>query len=168
MPEGGVHIVFLTYNQARFTRGFLEFGPISRRLVLGVGAVEHVLDQLHNLLALDQHRVYARDTIGIADFSQPSSEPRFHLVDVASGAVESFRVAHGRGSDPDHSGFVEKFSNDFGSHATSNGTGMGGGVPASRREQAAGRAVMDGGLRGVNQAGGGRVTGRFTVPQRRN
>ena len=31
-----------------------------------------------------------------------------------------------------------------------------------------GRAVMDGGLRGVNQPGGGRVTGRFTVPQRRN
>ena len=28
-----------------------------------------------------------------------------------------------------------------------------------------GRAVMDGGLRGVNQPGGGRVTGRFTVPQ---
>ena len=30
-----------------------------------------------------------------------------------------------------------------------------------------GRAVMDGGMRGVNQ-GGGRVTGRFTVPQRNN
>lgn len=30
-----------------------------------------------------------------------------------------------------------------------------------------GRAVMDGGLRGVNQAGG-RVTGRFTVPKRGN
>lgn len=30
-----------------------------------------------------------------------------------------------------------------------------------------GRAVMDGGLRGVNQAGG-RVTGRFTVPRRNN
>ena len=28
-----------------------------------------------------------------------------------------------------------------------------------------GRAVMDGGLRGINQSGG-RVTGRFTVPQR--
>jgi len=25
---------------------------------------------------------------------------------------------------------------------------------------------MDGGLRGVNQDGGGRVTGRFTVPRR--
>lgn len=31
-----------------------------------------------------------------------------------------------------------------------------------------GRAVMDGGLRGINQGGGGRVTGRFTVPQRNN
>ena len=29
-----------------------------------------------------------------------------------------------------------------------------------------GRAVMDGGLRGINQGGGGRVTGRFTVPKR--
>src|SRR3569832_1762038 len=43
--------------------------------------------------ALDQHRIYARDTIAIADFSQPSSEPRFHLVDLASGQVESHRVA---------------------------------------------------------------------------
>jgi hypothetical protein len=72
--------------------------------------------------ALDQHRIYARDTIGIADFSRPSSEPRFHLVDLASGEVESHRVAHGRGSDPAHSGYLERFSNDFGSYATSNGT----------------------------------------------
>jgi hypothetical protein len=72
--------------------------------------------------ALDQHQVAARDTIGIADFSQPSSEPRFHLVDLASGQVESHRVCHGRGSDPAHSGYLERFSNDFGSYATSNGT----------------------------------------------
>jgi lipopolysaccharide export system protein LptA len=31
-----------------------------------------------------------------------------------------------------------------------------------------GRAVMDGGLRGVNQNGGGRVTGRFTVPPKKS
>jgi hypothetical protein len=72
--------------------------------------------------ALDQHQIYARDTIGIADFSQPSSEPRFHVVDLASGQVESHRVCHGRGSDPAHSGYLERFSNDFGSYATSNGT----------------------------------------------
>jgi hypothetical protein len=67
--------------------------------------------------ALDQHQIYARDTIGIADFSRPSSEPRFHVVDLASGQVESHRVAHGRGSDPAHSGYLERFSNDFGSYA---------------------------------------------------
>ena len=72
--------------------------------------------------ALDSHRIAARDFIGIADFSRPSSERRFHVVDLRNGQVESFHVAHGSGSDPDHSGFLERFSNDFGSHATSNGT----------------------------------------------
>ena len=72
--------------------------------------------------ALDQHRIYARDSIGIVDFSRPSSEPRFHVVDLASGQVQSHRVCHGRGSDPAHSGYLERFSNDFGSYASSNGT----------------------------------------------
>jgi len=71
--------------------------------------------------ALDSHKVWPRDTIGIADFSQPSGDPRFYVVDLQSGEVESHRVAHGRGSDPDHSGFVERFSNHFGSYASSNG-----------------------------------------------
>lgn len=71
--------------------------------------------------ALDSHKVWPRDSIGIVDFSQPSADPRFFVVDLASGNVEAHRVAHGRGSDPDHSGFVERFSNDFGSYATSNG-----------------------------------------------
>ena len=72
--------------------------------------------------ALDSHKVYARDAIGVVDFSRPSNEPRFFLVDLMSGQVDGHLVAHGRGSDPDHSGFLEQFSNDFGSHATSNGT----------------------------------------------
>jgi hypothetical protein len=72
--------------------------------------------------ALESHKIGPRDTIGVVDFSQPSSDPRFHLVDLMSGRVDSHRVAHGRGSDPDHSGFVERFSNEFRSHATSNGT----------------------------------------------
>ena len=71
--------------------------------------------------ALDSHKVWPRDTVGIVDFSKPSNEERFYLVDLASGEVESHRVAHGRGSDPDHSGFVERFSNNFGSYASSNG-----------------------------------------------
>lgn len=65
--------------------------------------------------------VRARDAIGIVDFSMASADPRFHVVDLLSGRVESHRVAHGRGSDPAHSGFVESFSNTPGSEATSNG-----------------------------------------------
>ena len=72
--------------------------------------------------ALNQHRIAARDTMGVVDFSLPSSEPRFHLVDLMNGKVDSYRVAHGRGSDPDHSGYLQRFSNRFGSYATSNGT----------------------------------------------
>ena len=71
--------------------------------------------------ALDQHRIYARDYMGIVDFSKPSNEGRFSVVDLRNGQVDTYRVAHGRGSDPDHSGFVERFSNDFGSHASSSG-----------------------------------------------
>ena len=71
--------------------------------------------------ALDTHKVWPRDAMGIVDFSKPSNEERFYVVNLQSGEVEAHRVAHGRGSDPDHSGFVERFSNDFGSYASSNG-----------------------------------------------
>jgi hypothetical protein len=71
--------------------------------------------------ALDQHKIAARDWIGIVDFNKASHEERFHVVDLRSGEVESFRVAHGSGSDPQHSGFLDHFSNDFGSYASSNG-----------------------------------------------
>src|SRR5215210_4412304 len=71
--------------------------------------------------ALDTHKVWPRDAIGIVDFSAPSGDPRFFVVDLMTGSVEGHRVAHGRGSDPAHSGFVERFSNDFGSYASSNG-----------------------------------------------
>jgi len=74
--------------------------------------------------ALEAHRyqVRARDTMGIVDFTMASRDARFHLVDLMNGTVESFRVAHGSGSDRAHTGFLERFSNQPGSEATSNGT----------------------------------------------
>lgn len=72
--------------------------------------------------ALDRHGyIRNRDVIGIADFSLASREARFHVVDLHSGRVESHLVAHGRGSDRAHSGWLEQFSNEIGSLATSNG-----------------------------------------------
>ncbi len=75
------------------------------------------------LSALDRHRspLTALDRIGIADFSAASRYPRFHIVDLASGVRETLLVAHGRGSDPDHKGWLEHFSNIPGSAASSSG-----------------------------------------------
>ena len=62
-----------------------------------------------------------RDVVGMADYSQRSSTPRFHLVDLVRSRIDSFLVSHGRGSDPAHSGWLQRFSNDFGSNASSQG-----------------------------------------------
>ena len=61
------------------------------------------------------------DVVGVADFALPSRNPRFWLVDMANGHTTSHLVSHGRGSDPAHSGWVERFSNDPGSNASSSG-----------------------------------------------
>ncbi|MGH7024001.1 MAG: murein L,D-transpeptidase catalytic domain family protein [Caulobacteraceae bacterium] len=66
-------------------------------------------------------RVRHRDIVAVADFSRPSSEPRLHLVEMTSGVVESFLVAHGRGSDPTRTGWLRRFSNAPGSDCTSEG-----------------------------------------------
>jgi hypothetical protein len=73
--------------------------------------------------ALEQHRetISYRDFIGVADFSLPSRAPRFHLVNLTEGSVRSHLVAHGRGSDPAHTGWLERFSNEPRSNATSAG-----------------------------------------------
>jgi hypothetical protein len=80
--------------------------------------------------ALERHRdhITFRDVIGIADFSLPSRTPRFHLLSVADGRVRSHLVAHGRGSDPAHTGWLERFSNEPHSYATSAGAYRTGGV----------------------------------------
>jgi hypothetical protein len=72
-------------------------------------------------LAARRSRIPHADVIGIADFNRPSREPRFYLLDINSGMVTQHLVAHGRGSDPAHSGWLERFSNEVGSEATSNG-----------------------------------------------
>ena len=65
--------------------------------------------------------IQKRDFIGIVDFEKSSADPRFHVVHLPSGSVESFRVAHGSGSDRGHTGFLDHFSNTPGSEATSSG-----------------------------------------------
>lgn len=75
------------------------------------------------MLALAAHgrRIPYHDVIGIADFTKPSRESRFYIMDLRTGMVTQHLCAHGRGSDPAHSGWLAYFSNSHGSEATSNG-----------------------------------------------
>lgn len=73
--------------------------------------------------ALDSHKgiFTLRDRVALADFAVQSAQHRFHIVDLVAGQSISYLVAHGRGSDPDHSGYLERFSNEPDSLATSEG-----------------------------------------------
>ena len=95
--------------------------PASPQSLMAPGGIDPVLFQKAKA-ALDSRRWIAkRDYLGIVDFAKPSSQGRFHLVHLPSGQVQSFAVAHGRGSDPAHSGYLEQFSNRPGSAASSSG-----------------------------------------------
>jgi len=66
-------------------------------------------------------KLWRTDIVGVADFARPSTLPRLHFANLENGTLRSFYVAHGRGSDPEHSGFLQNFSNTPGSEATSRG-----------------------------------------------
>ncbi|MBW8752732.1 MAG: murein L,D-transpeptidase catalytic domain family protein [Sphingomonadales bacterium] len=86
--------------------------PAYERRVLEIAARE---------VARAGNAVWRKDIVGIADFARPSSLPRFHFANLENGTVRSFLVAHGRGSDPEHDGWLKLFSNMPGSEATSRG-----------------------------------------------
>lgn len=72
-------------------------------------------------LALQSRHIPQTDRVGVVDFGLPSSRPRFALVDMVAGTIDLFPVTHGRGSDPQHDGWLKNFSNRVGSLATSRG-----------------------------------------------
>lgn len=60
--------------------------------------------------------------VGLLNYRQPSWEPRFYLIDPATQAVVArYVVAHGRGSDPDHDGYADRFGDKHESHRSSLG-----------------------------------------------
>ncbi|QIG79877.1 murein L,D-transpeptidase catalytic domain family protein [Stakelama tenebrarum] len=75
------------------------------------------------LAALDRHsmRIPNHDKLAIVDFEEHSATRRLHVLTLGSGNVSSYFVSHGSGSDPDHTGWLQRFSNVPGSNATSEG-----------------------------------------------
>jgi hypothetical protein len=73
--------------------------------------------------AFNRHgaQISHKSVLAIADYSLHSAFPRFFLYAPDSGEVTALRVAHGRGSDPAHSGYLQRFSAQPGSAASSEG-----------------------------------------------
>jgi hypothetical protein len=59
--------------------------------------------------------------LAIIDYRLPSSARRLFLVDLETMSAESLLVAHGAGSDPEHDGVADRFSNTPDSHMSSLG-----------------------------------------------
>lgn len=57
----------------------------------------------------------------VIDFTKHSSRDRFFLINLKTGNVETYVTSHGKGSDPNNTGYAKKFSNTSGSKATSLG-----------------------------------------------
>jgi hypothetical protein len=83
-----------------------------------------LIDRAKAAMAAHESSLLYTDRIGIADYSLHSAKKRFHIVDMANGTTQSFLVAHGKGSDLRHTGWLQEFSNVPGSEASSGGSYM--------------------------------------------
>ncbi len=57
----------------------------------------------------------------VIDYKQHNSIKRFHVINMETGFVESYLTAHGKNSDPAHTGYATRFSNRTDSMMTSLG-----------------------------------------------
>lgn len=72
--------------------------------------------------AMHADQVKNDDMMIVIDYRRHSSEPRFFLINLETMQADSFLVSHGQGSDPDHDGIADTFSNVSGSKMTSLGS----------------------------------------------
>lgn len=91
--------------------------PTVRRVHLA--AVKAAYDRLGRSVSLHDRAV-------LVDFALPSAAPRLYVIDLVAGTSRAMTVAHGRGSDPDNSGWLRQFSNQPGSAASSQGAYLSG------------------------------------------
>lgn len=128
MTQGAPYLTDMISNISR--RNFLKVGAAAAIVSSSSVALAAPTDaplspqlmrQALGAFARHRGRLSHIDRIGIVDFTRPSSSARFFVVDAATGAAQSHLVAHGRGSDPAHTGWARSFSNEPGSYASSAG-----------------------------------------------
>lgn len=86
------------------------------------GAVpKDLMDRAMAALDIHHRKLPLRDRMYLVDFKKFSGDERLYEVDLIAGEVKVLRTCHGRGSDPDHSGYARRFSNTPDSNMSSIG-----------------------------------------------
>lgn len=94
-----------------------QYDYVDPERVIPTEAIEKTLIYYHENKASFKNK----NVVSLLDYSKKSTNKRWHLIDMNTGKVWSIHVSHGKGSDADHDGYAEKFSNTSGSNATSLG-----------------------------------------------
>lgn len=130
---GGLGLAALPLSTLRAAAGLSEptgfapppspapVAPLSPPGALTQASYARLLDRARAVLHANPERFPLRDRVALADFNVASNQHRFFIVDLVSGQSSSYLVAHGRGSDPAHSGYLQNFSNEPNSLASSEG-----------------------------------------------
>ncbi|AFY01082.1 murein L,D-transpeptidase catalytic domain family protein [Bdellovibrio bacteriovorus] len=69
----------------------------------------------------NQSRIKNKKYMSLIDFGKRSTQARFFIINMSTGEVTAIHTAHGKGSDANHDGYADKFSNKSGSNASSLG-----------------------------------------------
>ena len=88
---------------------------------LAQGVPEKALTEAKSYLEKNKKDFANQKFLSVIDYSLPSNAKRFFLIDLNSGKVEAFLVAHGKGSDPKFTGIATKFGDKEKSLMTSLG-----------------------------------------------
>jgi hypothetical protein len=80
-----------------------------------------ILKKTYNYYVDSFKQIKNQRYVGIIDFKLHNSKERFYIVDMESGLVEKFLVAHGKKSDSKFSGYATEFSNVIDSQMSSLG-----------------------------------------------
>lgn len=121
VPLGFAQAAGLSDGPARTltVKGIKPAAFVARAVAAGVRpeAVEKAL------AALARHAGEIRKPryLTLIDLAAHSSQKRMFVFDLGTGRAQALLVAHGRGSDPDHDGFADRFSNRLNSKMSSLG-----------------------------------------------
>ncbi|WP_413587117.1 murein L,D-transpeptidase catalytic domain family protein [Bdellovibrio sp. HCB274] len=105
---------FSTYSRASI---LAKYDYVDPNRVVPTTALGNALVYFEN----NKSKIKNKRYVSVIDYKQSSRKARFHIIDMNTGKVWSIRVAHGKGSDANHDGYAEKFSNVSGSKASSLG-----------------------------------------------